>query len=135
MIDNHFDALRKYLDLYSSRYEKVLILDDLNADITEKHMKRFCDNYNLRSLIKLPACYKNPDNLTCIDLLLTNALQSFQSTCVLETGLLNFYLKELQNCIWWIIPVWSLFCSVWVYKSLHFPPIFSVKLGFRLSMF
>ena len=62
-------------------------------------MKRFCDNYNLRSLIKLAACYKNPDNLNCIDLLLTNALQSFQSTCVLDTGPLNFYLKELQNCI------------------------------------
>ena len=31
--------------------------------------------------------------------------------------------------------VWSLFCSVRVYKSLHFLPILLVKLGFRLSMF
>ena len=28
-------------------------------------------------------------------------------------------LKELQNCILCIIPVWSLFCSVRVQKSLH----------------
>ena len=44
-------------------------------------------------------------------------------------------LKELQNCILCIIPVWSLFCSVQVYKSLHFLPILLVKLGFCLSMF
>ena len=29
-------------------------------------------------------------------------------------------LKDLQNCILCIIPVWSLFCSIRVYKSLHF---------------
>ena len=32
-------------------------------------------------------------------------------------------LKELRNRILRIIPLWSLFCSVWVYVSLHFPPI------------
>ena len=32
-------------------------------------------------------------------------------------------LKELQNCILWIIRVWSVFYSVRVYISLHFLPI------------
>ena len=45
------------------------------------------------------------------------------------------HLKELQNCILCVIPVWSLFCSVRVYKGLHFLSILLVKLGFRLSMF
>ena len=58
-------------------------------------MKYFCDNYNLKSLIKQPTCYKNPDNPTCIDLLLTNAPRNFQSTCVLETGLPDFHLMTL----------------------------------------
>ena len=58
-------------------------------------MKCFCDNYNLKSLIKQPTCYKNPDNPTCIDLLLTNAPRNFQSTCVLETGLPDFHLMTL----------------------------------------
>ena len=40
--------------------------------------------------------------------------------------------KGATKCI---IPVWSLFYSVRVYKSLHFLPILLVKLGFRLSMF
>ena len=59
--------------------------------------------------------------------------------------LLCFYLKELRNCILCIIRVWSLFCSVRVYMSLHFLslhyislyflPILLVKLGFRFSVF
>ena len=42
----------------------------------------FCDNYNLKSLIKQPTCYKNPDNSTWIDLLLTNVLRSLESICL-----------------------------------------------------
>ena len=34
-----------------------------------------------------------------------------------------------------IIRVWSLFCSVRVFISLHFLPILLVKQGFRLSVF
>ena len=35
---------------------------------------------------------QNPSNPTCIDLFLTNAPRSFQSTCVVETGLSCFHL-------------------------------------------
>ena len=91
----HLDALSKYVDLYSSTYEKVIISGDFNTDIEEKHMNCFCENYNLKSLIKQPACYKNPDSLTCVDLLLTNAPRSFQSTCALERGQSDFYLMTL----------------------------------------
>ena len=44
-------------------------------------------------------------------------------------------LKELRNCILCIICVWSLFCSVRVYISLHFLPILLVILDFRLPEF
>ena len=33
------------------------------------------------------------------------------------------HLKELRNCIPRIVSVWSLFFSIWVYKSLQFLPI------------
>ena len=33
------------------------------------------------------------------------------------------WLKELRNCISSIIRLWSLFCSIRVYASLHFLPI------------
>ena len=92
---HHLDALSKFLDLYSSKYEKVLILGDFNVGIEEKHIKCFCDNYNFKSLIKQPTCYKNPDNPTFIDLMLTNAVRNFQSTCALETGLSDFHLMTV----------------------------------------
>ena len=81
MICNHLDALSTYLDLHSTTYEKNLILGDFNVGIEEQHMKAFCDNYNLTSLIKHPTCYKNPKILpTCIDLILSNTPRSFEST-------------------------------------------------------
>ena len=35
-------------------------------------MKDFCDINCLKSLIKEPTCFKNPDKPMCIDLILTN---------------------------------------------------------------
>ena len=95
MIGNHLAALSTYLDLHSTTYEKILILGDFNVGKEEQHMKAFCDNYNLTSLIKQPTCYKNPNNPTCIDLILSNTPRSFQSTCVIETGLSDFHLMTL----------------------------------------
>ena len=43
-------------------------------------------------MTKQPTCYKNPNNPTCIDLILTNVLRMFQSTYVLDTGLSDFHL-------------------------------------------
>ena len=95
MIYNHLDALSTYLDLNSTTYEKILILGDFNVGKEEQHMKAFCDNYNLTSLIKESSCYKNPNNPTCIDLILSNTHRSFQSTCVILTGPSGFHLMAL----------------------------------------
>lgn len=40
----------------------------------------FLNAYNLSSLIKEPTCYKNPENPSCIDLIITNSLWSFQDS-------------------------------------------------------
>ena len=39
------------------------------------------------ALIKEPTCFKNPDNPTYVDLVLTNKLLSFKNTNVIQTGL------------------------------------------------
>ena len=44
-------------------------------------VKTIVDSYNE------PTCYKNPDNSTCIDLILTKNPLSFKNTYVIETGL------------------------------------------------
>ena len=38
-----------------------------------------------------PACFKNPNNPSCIDLFLTNRQQCFQQTCAIETGISDFH--------------------------------------------
>ena len=90
-IKKHLTALRNSLDLHSSKYEKILILGDFNVEIEEANMKSFCENYNLKSLIKQPTCYKNPNKPT----ILTNVPRMLQSTCVLETRLSDFHLMTV----------------------------------------
>ena len=88
-------ALTNSLDLHSSKYEKILILGNFNVGIEEANTKWFCENYNLKSLIKQANCYKNPNKPTCIELILTNVPRMFQSTCVLESTLSDFYLMTV----------------------------------------
>ena len=95
MIKTHLATLSNFLDLHSSKYEKMLILGDFNAGIDEPRMISFCETYNLTNLIKQPTCYKNPDNPTCIHLILTNFPRTFQSICVIETGLPDFHSTTL----------------------------------------
>ena len=58
-------------------------------------MKTFCESYALYSLIKEPTCYKNPQNPSCIDLILTNSPYSFQISSVIETGLSDFHMMAV----------------------------------------
>ena len=50
-------------------------------------MKNFCDLYDLENLIKEPTCYKNADNPSSIDVMLTNSPDSFHNATAIETGL------------------------------------------------
>ena len=66
-------------------------MGDFNSEMCEEPMDNFCSLYNLKNLIKSPTCFKNPDNPTCIDLILTSKHRSFQNTSVIETGLSDFH--------------------------------------------
>ena len=91
MIQNYLATLSNFLDLHFSKYKKMLILGDFNVGINEPQ----CETYNLINLIKKLTCYKNHNSPTCIDLILTNDSHTFQSTCVIETGLSGFHLITL----------------------------------------
>ena len=54
-------------------------------------MKGFFENYNLRYLIKEPTYFKNPENPSCTNLILTEKRQSFIKTGVIETGLSDYH--------------------------------------------
>ena len=65
-------AVGKNLDSYSSKYENFILLGDFNVEPTEDAMEEFIKVYNLKNLVKGPTCFKNPDKLSCINLILTN---------------------------------------------------------------
>ena len=71
-VANHLDSFSKNLALYSSAYDNYIVIGDFNVEADSKEMSSFCDTSDLTSLIKEPTCYKNPDNPSCIDLILTN---------------------------------------------------------------
>ena len=60
-------------------------------------MINFCDLNGLRSLINVPRCYKNFDNPTSIDLILTNRPSYFQRRTVFETGFSDFPLLTITE--------------------------------------
>ena len=90
-ISKHIEALSKSIDLFSSDYENILLMGDFNAGLDNAVLKDFCNLFNLISLINKATCYKNPNNSSCIGLLLTNFPKNFQSLSVIETGLSNFH--------------------------------------------
>ena len=85
MISIHLDSVGKLLNDLHEKYDN-LILIDLNSEVCEEEMQIFCTTYNLKNLVKEPTCFKNINNPSCIDIILTNKLLSFQNTKVIETG-------------------------------------------------
>ena len=79
------------MDLFTTKYERLLFLGDFNEGMEDSSIKTFCSNYNLISMINKPTCNKDPDESTCIDLIFTNCLGSFQNSCVIERGLSDFH--------------------------------------------
>ena len=95
-IFNHLEALKKSLDLYSAHYKNIVLLGDFNVNIKDPYMESFCESFRFKSLIKDPTCLKNPENPSCIALILTNSPYSFQHSCVIETGLSDFHKMIVQ---------------------------------------
>ena len=90
-ISNHLDLVRRSLDLHSAEYEHFIMVGDFNREVTQTSMKVFCNSYEFKNLIKDATCYKNPENPSCINLILTNNPNSFQNSGVIETSLSDFH--------------------------------------------
>ena len=95
-IQNHTVNLSKNLDFYSSKYENFIVIGDFNAEMTNNYLEEFCASYNLKNLIKEPTCFKNIDNPTLIDHILTNHPKSFHLSSAYETGLSDFHKLTLM---------------------------------------
>ena len=83
--------MSKGQDRNISQYDNIMLLGDLNVEGSNPVLNDFCNVYNLFSLVKKPACLKNPYNPSYIDLFLTNRPRSFQNTLTIETGISDFH--------------------------------------------
>ena len=68
----------KTLDKLSTSYDDIILLGDVNVELKEAKMSEFLNIYILKNLVSRFFCFKNP-NRSCIDLILTNCLRSFQN--------------------------------------------------------
>ena len=81
----------KSLDLYISYYDNMIQTRKFNSDVQDVCMQSFCKAYLLKYLIMEPTCYKSTNNLSPIDLFITNNSLCFQNLCVIEIGLFDLH--------------------------------------------
>ena len=86
-----FNHVGKGLDKFLGKYDNMLLLGDFNADKYNVALNDFCETYNLSNLITEPTCYKNPDNPSSIDVMLTNRKRNFCNSITIETGLSDYH--------------------------------------------
>ena len=90
-ISEHLKHLQESLDRLSCKYDRLLLLGDLNCELNKKDLNEFCQNMNLKGLIDLPTCFKNIENPTCIDHMLTNFPECFIEASTVETSISDFH--------------------------------------------
>ena len=94
-IATHLSKLSSCIEKFSYDYDNLIILGDFNAEPYHNEVQEFCNSFNMKNLVKEPTCYKNYDNPSCIDLIITNRPRSFQNTITLETGISDFHKMNL----------------------------------------
>ena len=77
----------KIIDMYLKDYENIILIGDFNSTVNEHSMSEFCQIYNLHNPINEQTFYKNPNNPSSTDMILTNRKNSFENSTTIETGL------------------------------------------------
>ena len=80
-----FNNLDEALDTYS-RYDTLSLVRAFFTKISEHCIESFLYIHELCNLVKEKTCFKNIQNPSCIDLLLTNNVYAFQQTIAICTG-------------------------------------------------
>ena len=83
----YFSNIGRALDIYTQKYDKMLLVGDFNAEVNEVVIQNFMELYDLNNLVKDKTCFKSVVNPLCVDIFLTNCTKSFQYTNVVSTGL------------------------------------------------
>ena len=85
MMNNILIILIKPLTLTETT--KLLLAGDFNPEVTEHYIESFLYEFELSNLLKEKTCFKNMQNPSCIDILITNNSCAFQQTTTDCVGL------------------------------------------------
>ena len=91
----YFEKTSRAIDVYRNLFDKFVLLGDFNAQEGESDLDDFLYMHDLKNIQKEKTCYKNVNNPSCIDLILTNSSRSFQNTCTISTGLSDVHKMSL----------------------------------------
>ncbi len=87
----YLDERENILNNALCKYGHIIIAGDTNTDLLKKttesrNINYFCDNFDLRNIIKVPTCFVQ-NRKTLIDLILTNKPKSVLAKHALDTGI------------------------------------------------
>ena len=69
----------------TSQYSNIVLKGDFDSEWDDVCIQSFYEVCRLKSPIKKPTCYKNPDNPSCADLIITKNTLGFQNSCDKQT--------------------------------------------------
>ena len=81
--------LSRIVDLYSKRYDRIIIMGDFISEPNNEHIGTFNSGYSLYNLVKGKTCFKGTSK--CYDLIFTNCKHNFQNTAAMTTGFSDFH--------------------------------------------
>ena len=100
LLKYHLFQTESAINSYSRTYENLIILGDFNVEISDFIIESYCTINNLKCIIKEPTCYKNPDNPTCIYLIIDSRNKHAPlKRNYLRANYSNFKTKELSKAI------------------------------------
>ena len=90
-INYFFENVGEALDIYRQIYDKFLLCGDFNSEHTELSILESLSKYDSKNVAMEKTYSENSENPRCIDLFLTNSVQSFQNTSVFVNGISDFH--------------------------------------------
>ena len=89
--DYYLSRISNCLDAFSPTYDRFLLVGSFDGDYSKETLFNFLQKHNAANIVKDKTCFKSLNNLSWIDLFITNRPWCFQKTTVFSTGLSDFH--------------------------------------------
>ena len=68
--------------MFSKKYTNFFLAGDFNSEETEAVLSEFLNTHDVKNMVKEKTCFKSINNLTSVDLLISNKEKCFRSATV-----------------------------------------------------